>query len=234
LGELAEHPEEVMATAALLYRQWRVTGAVGSGSTDSEDANEVDPKEKWCYWMLNKVSRSFALVISELGPEMRKAIMVFYLVLRGLDTVEDDKNFPKERKLPLLLGFHEVLEQRGWHLTGCGANRHERSLMENFYLVIDQYLSLKKGYREVIKDITRRMGAGMARFFTDDTAHRVETLQDWDNYCHYVAGLVGIGLSDLFASSTLEDRALSSEHGHQLSNTMGLFLQKTNIISDYH
>ena len=39
--------------------------------------------------MLNKVSRSFAIVIEQLGDELRNAICIFYLVLRGLDTVGD-------------------------------------------------------------------------------------------------------------------------------------------------
>lgn len=42
------------------------------------------------YFILTKVSRSFAAVIIELNPELRNAICLFYLVLRGLDTVEDD------------------------------------------------------------------------------------------------------------------------------------------------
>jgi len=59
----------------------------------------------------------------------------------------------------------------------------------------------------------------------------VETIADWDLYCHFVAGLVGIGLSRLFAESGLEDRQFQNLDG--LSNSMGLFLQKTNIIRDY-
>jgi farnesyl-diphosphate farnesyltransferase len=50
-------------------------------------------------------------------------------------------------------------------------------------------------------------------------------------YCHYVAGLVGIGLSRLFAASGLEEKEVGLDH--RLANSMGLFLQKTNIIRDY-
>ncbi len=50
-------------------------------------------------------------------------------------------------------------------------------------------------------------------------------------YCHYVAGLVGIGLSKLFSASELEDSVVGEDTA--LSNSMGLFLQKTNIIRDY-
>ncbi len=50
-------------------------------------------------------------------------------------------------------------------------------------------------------------------------------------YCHYVAGLVGIGLSRLFSASQLEDTEVGGDT--ELANSMGLFLQKTNIIRDY-
>lgn len=49
---------------------------------------------------------------------------------------------------------------------------------------------------------------------------QVETVNDYDEYCHYVAGLVGIGLSKLFHASGKEDLATDA-----LSNSMGLFLQ---------
>ena len=46
-----------------------------------------------------------------------------------------------------------------------------------------------------------------------------------------MAGLVGIGLSRLFSASELERSEVGEDH--QLANSMGLFLQKTNIIRDY-
>ncbi len=49
---------------------------------------------------------------------------------------------------------------------------------------------------QVIADITRRMGEGMAEFIEKE----VLTVKDYDLYCHYVAGLVGIGLSQVLIS----------------------------------
>jgi len=59
----------------------------------------------------------------------------------------------------------------------------------------------------------------------------LEKIEDWDLYCHYVAGLVGEGLSRLLAASGKEKPWLAEQL--ELSNSMGLFLQKTNIIRDY-
>lgn len=46
-----------------------------------------------------------------------------------------------------------------------------------------------------------------------------------------MAGLVGVGLSKLFSASKLEDPEVGQDT--ELANSMGLFLQKTNIIRDY-
>lgn len=72
------------------------------------------------------------------------------------------------------------------------------------------------------------MGNGMAEFCA---GKKVETLDDYNLYTHYVAGLVGIGLTGLFVQSGLEDQGLAEQE--DLANRMGLFLQKTNILKDY-
>lgn len=59
----------------------------------------------------------------------------------------------------------------------------------------------------------------------------VDTLASFDLYCHYVAGLVGEGLSRLFSSSGKEAEELGEQIS--LSNSMGLMLQKTNIMRDF-
>uniref|UniRef100_A0A7N0T233 Squalene synthase n=1 Tax=Kalanchoe fedtschenkoi TaxID=63787 RepID=A0A7N0T233_KALFE len=96
--------------------------------------------------------------------------------------------------------------------------------MDEFHQLSTAFLELGRGYQQAIEDITMRMGAGMAKFICKE----VETIDDYNEYCHYVAGLVGLGLSKLFHAAKLEDLA-----SDELSNSMGLFLQKTNIIRDY-
>uniref|UniRef100_A0A0E0E8V6 Squalene synthase n=1 Tax=Oryza meridionalis TaxID=40149 RepID=A0A0E0E8V6_9ORYZ len=180
--------------------------------------------EHWAfaYSMLHRVSRSFAIVIQQLGPDLRNAVCVFYLVLRALDTVEDDTSIPTEIKVPILQEFHRHIYNHDWHFS-CGT-KDCKILMDKFHYVLTAFLELGSGYQEAIEEITRRMGAGMAKFICKE----VETVDDYDEYCHYVAGLVGIGLSRLFHAAGLEDLAPES-----LSNSMGLFLQKVNITRDY-
>lgn len=78
------------------------------------------------------------------------------------------------------------------------------------------------------------METGMA-----DYAHKaattgsiyLDTVAEYDLYCHYVAGLVGEGLSRIFAASGKELPYVGTQL--ELSNSMGLLLQKTNIIRDF-
>ena len=108
----------------------------------------------------------------------------------------------------------------------CGYG-HYVALMENYPLVTEVFLSLDHEYQRVIEDICERMGNGMADFIPKE----VKTIDEYNLYCHYVAGLVGVGLSQLFASSGLESKEFFKLDA--MSNEMGLFLQKTNIIRDY-
>ncbi len=56
-------------------------------------------------------------------------------------------------------------------------------------------------------------------------------MAEYDLYCHYVAGLVGEGLSRFFSVEIEGENVL--EAATTLANSMGLVLQKTNIIRDF-
>jgi farnesyl-diphosphate farnesyltransferase len=157
---------------------------------------------------------------------LRDPVCVFYLVLRALDTVEDDMAFPVEKKIPLLRSFHERCGDEAFTIA-CGYGPYV-DLMRLYPLVARVFNSLDPSFASVVADITRRMGNGMADFIEKE----VVTVADYDLYCHYVAGLVGVGLSDLFASSGLETHA-DVVASPSLSNHMALVLQKTNIVRDY-
>jgi farnesyl-diphosphate farnesyltransferase len=181
----------------------------------------------FCYDTLDKVSRSFAAVIRQLPEEISDVVCLFYLILRGLDSVEDDMDLSKEAKILLLREFYAKNFEQGWNLTNVGDKQEYRDLLANYDKVIEAFLVLDEKYQKIITGICKKMGDGMADFVES----KITSIEDYNLYCHYVAGLVGIGLSELFAASEIESRELGSKE--VLANSMGLFLQKTNIVRDY-
>ena len=184
----------------------------------------------FCYSTLKKVSRSFAVVIEQLPLGLRDPVCVFYLVLRALDSVEDDMTYPEQQKIDLLRAFHQKLSIDDWSIKDVGDSEDYRILLANFSRVISVFRSLERKYQVIIEDIARRMGEGMADFVGKTDS--IDTVENYNLYCHYVAGLVGHGLTEFFVQSELEEKNLDDEK-KRLSNSMGLFLQKTNIIRDY-
>lgn len=183
--------------------------------------------------MLMRVSRSFAMVIQQLPPHLRASITVFYLVLRGLDTVEDDMEAFKGdagAKLAHLRAFHTYLRDPAFAMSGVGEG-DEATLLQRFGHVTACFLRLPAVDQEVIANVCARMGTGMAAFSGRDLREGTADEADYGLYCHYVAGLVGEGLSRLFVAHG--DEAPIVAQDVKLADDMGRFLQKTNIIRDY-
>nr|KAF6479990.1 farnesyl-diphosphate farnesyltransferase 1 [Molossus molossus] len=189
------------------------------------DQDSLSSGLKTCYKYLHQTSRSFSVVIQALDEELRHAVCIFYLILRALDTLEDDMTISIEKKVPLLHNFHSYLYEPDWRFME--SKEKDRQVLEDFPTISLEFRKLALKYQTVIANSSRKMGFGMAEFLNK----QVTSEEEWDKYCHYVAGLVGIGLSQLFSASELEDPVVGNDL--ECANSMGLFLQKTNIIRDY-
>jgi farnesyl-diphosphate farnesyltransferase len=139
---------------------------------------------------------------------------------------------PLAKKEPILRDFDNLLEQDGWNFNDNGPNEKDRQLLVEFNVVIEEFKQIKPAYREIIKDITKRMGNGMADYANnaEHNANGVNTIKDYELYCHYVAGLVGEGLTRLFVEAGLANEALLKKP--ELMESMGQFLQQVNITRD--
>ena len=195
------------------------------------DETQLSTTAKICFEFLDQTGRSFSPVVKELHPELLLPVCVFYLVLRGLDTIEDDTSIPLEIKEPLLRNFKDYLDQDGWTFTGNRPEEKDRELLVQFDKVIAEFRQLKPTYQTIIKDIADKMGNGMANFarkaaFGDVS---VSSVEEYDLYCWHVAGIVGEGLTHLFIEAEMGENTLIN---HSLYRSMGLLLQKNNIIRD--
>jgi farnesyl-diphosphate farnesyltransferase len=223
------HVDEVFAAISFLYISPLKSNLDTPFIRETFDADDL----AFCDDILVKVSRSFAAVIRQLPSTLLVDILVFYLALRALDTIEDDMHsFPsQEVKIKHLMSFHKTaLADPNWTMDGVGEG-DEMTLLQNFDKAHRVYAKLNPQSRRVIADISQRMATGMAEFVGKDLGQGTTDVNQYNRYCHFVAGLVGEGLSRLFAASGLEKPSFASELF--LSDQMGLFLQKTNIIRDY-
>ncbi|CAH00553.1 bifunctional farnesyl-diphosphate farnesyltransferase/squalene synthase [Kluyveromyces lactis] len=225
VAELLSHPLELKAALKLKFlRKPLFPDVVIEESADLTR----------CHELLKLTSRSFAAVIMELHPELRNAVMLFYLVLRALDTVEDDMTIDPKIKIPVLREFDSKLDLPSWYFDGNGPNEKDRAVLVDFPCILNELHKLKPEYQRVIKEITGKMGNGMADYILDENfnLNGLQTVADYDLYCHYVAGLVGDGLTQMLVLAGFGSNDLYDENVH-LYEDMGLFLQKTNIIRDY-
>ena len=107
----------------------------------------------------------------------------------------------------------KIVRHLSYLLTFIGGEKEKPfdiELCRNFNRVLAIFARLKVEYREIIKDITKRMGQGMAEFIDKE----VITIEDYNLYCHYVAGLVGIGLTKSFIAYG-ESKALLGTTGNE-------------------
>ncbi|KAJ1458820.1 isoprenoid synthase domain-containing protein [Pelagophyceae sp. CCMP2097] len=241
-GKVATHKVPMAEGLTEFFKALRFK--VAPGLTDNM-AVSSDADERFCDEMLGKVSRSFASVIRQLPPGLCVDICVFYLVLRALDTVEDDMDAYKGRqgdKVSELRGFASTrLYEKDCSITGVGEG-DEKTLIENFGAVVRVFLAMPPASRAVIQSVTQDMGDGMADYISADLVQGTKDVAAYNLYCHAVAGLVGEGLTRIFVARGYETANLEGQgalqwpfapHSLGLANSMGLFLQKTNIIRDY-
>ncbi|KAI0832114.1 squalene synthase [Trametes gibbosa] len=229
---LLTHPFEFRTLVQ--YKLWHEPQRDITALTEHATSGWDRPSMRRCWEFLDLTSRSFSGVIKELEGDLARVVCLFYLVLRGLDTIEDDMTLSDERKQPVLRQFHQLAIQPGWTFIECGPNEKDRQLLVEWTVVCDELNLLDPRYRDIIIDITEKMATGMA-----DYAHKaatteqlyIETIDEYNLYCHYVAGLVGEGLTRFWSASGKEAAWLGEQL--ELSNSMGTMLQKTNIIRDF-
>jgi farnesyl-diphosphate farnesyltransferase len=215
------------------------------GTEPSQQAAQpgIEAGRAYCSDMLPKVSRTFALCIRLLPPDLEHPVLLAYLLCRIADTIEDAPALPGAEKSKLLSHFRSCLDDGGPD-AGPIAERFadprtdEEELTNRADTVLREFRRLPSFHQSAIRPWVQEMCSGMAGFASkyDDgdpeTPRVLTTVNDLERYCYFVAGTVGHLLTDLFASVRL---AISPRHYAQLkplATSFGLGLQLTNIIKD--
>ncbi|XP_073485127.1 squalene synthase-like [Aquarana catesbeiana] len=189
---------------------------------------EQDPMSaslQTCYKFLEKTGRSYAFVIQALEGELRHAACIFYLVIRAVDTVEDDPTISLKTKIPILTNFHNFLYQPDWRFMD--SKQKNRIVLEDFPTISREFRNLAVVYQEVIANAVRELALGMVECLPK----QIESVQDWDKYCHFASSPTVIGLSVMFSVSGLEDPIVGEDT--RVSISVSLLMQKINVIRDF-
>jgi farnesyl-diphosphate farnesyltransferase len=156
------HLDEVWAAITLLY----LKPLRSNLDTDYIQKTFPSAELEFCDEILGKVSRSFAAVIRQLPSQLLVDVLIFYLILRALDTIEDDTTaFPSHAvKVEHLQDFYKnALIDPKWSLDGVG-EADEKRLLQEFPKCQLIFSKLSPESRAVIADITERMANGMAEY----------------------------------------------------------------------
>ncbi len=190
--------------------------------------------------ILQGVSRTFALTIPTLPDELSVVIGNAYLLCRIMDTIEDDpglsldsKHEFSERWIEVVAGTHPA-DEFSLNLSGylsTSSSAYERDLIANATKVIRLTHSFNPTQRQALERCVRIMSRGMADFQKDASLDGLENLKQLDNYCYYVAGVVGEMLTELFCDYSPEINERRDEL-FMLAVSFGQALQMTNIIKD--
>ena len=221
---------------------------------DSLDVGEkvLEGKAAWKYAedILQLVSRTFALNIQVLRGKLHRSILLAYLYLRIADTVEDDPDMKATEKDRVLALFADVFKTgeletekirtfvaalpKSWH----GSEDPNNDLCSKSEVVVPLLKSLPKNYQKPVCDVVIEMCGGMAKFALRQEAalsagwFTLANVGELDEYCYYVAGIVGKLLTKLFSADTCFISAEREAELSKLDVSFGLALQVVNIVKD--
>jgi farnesyl-diphosphate farnesyltransferase len=190
--------------------------------------------------ILPHVSRTFALTIPQLPPGLRTPVTNAYLLCRIADTIEDETTPSAAATLVLLQRFVAVV---------CGKEDAdllardvapqlsqrtlpaERDLVLNMKRVVTITAQFDESQRVAIQRCVDIMCHGMHQFQQTASLRGLPRSTDLDDYCYYVAGVVGQMLTELFCSYSAEACQQRTEL-HDLAVSFAQGLQMTNILKD--
>ena len=190
--------------------------------------------------LLEGVSRTFALTIPQLPPELARPVSNAYLLCRIVDTIEDEIALDGAAKRVFCERFARVVygSDNAESLTIALAPRlsantlpAEHALIGVMPRVIAITHSFEAEQRAALATCVATMARGMAAFQDRDLRCGLATLEEMGLYCYYVAGVVGEMLTKLFCLYSPEI-ARHREEMLRLAVSFGQGLQMTNILKD--
>ena len=195
--------------------------------------------ERFCLDILPEVSRTFALSIRVLPGDLGRAVLAAYLLCRIADTVEDEPRLAAEEKAALLDLMLDAFASpaaraefvaRAASLAGEPAHVRLAGRADQVLLLHD---AVPAASRARVEHWVREMVVGMRKFvLLYPRGIRIQTIEEYREYCYYVAGTVGYMLTDLWREHAPSIGARTYEVLRERAREFGEALQTVNILKD--
>lgn len=188
------------------------------------DLSNQTKLEKEAMRVLKETSRTFYIPITLLKRPLKLTVGSAYLCMRAIDEIEDHETMDAAIKTALLQKTKTLLEadvfDRKAYETLVAP--YEAELPEVTLRLADWTDVCPEGIARKVQASTAKMAGGMADWVEKDWD--IHTREDLDDYTYYVAGLVGVMLSDIWNWYD------GTETDHDLAIGFGRGLQAVNIL----
>ncbi len=191
-------------------------------------------------YLLQGVSRTFALTIPQLPEALRSVVSNAYLLCRIIDTIEDEPALSFEQKQQFANQFVALVDGQSAAqsffeqlapLLSESTIPAEHELIKLTTDVIHVTHSFNTEQQAALSCCVRTMAEGMIEFQKPGNVIGLDDQAHMDRYCYYVAGVVGEMLTKLFCEYSPEI-AQHKAKLIKLSVSFGQGLQMTNILKD--
>lgn len=188
--------------------------------------SDKDNLHKEAMDVLKETSRTFFIPINLLPEKLKETVSSAYLCMRAIDEIEDHPQLPLKTKNELLMSISQLLQ------TSFCEEDLEKILLPYKAQLPEVSLRLAEWIKLCPTDITENvlqatstMAEGMANWAEKEW--RIKDELDLDDYTYYVAGLVGVMLTDIWKwyDGTDADKKLAIAFGRGL--------QSVNILRNY-
>jgi len=177
--------------------------------------------------MLKETSRTFYIPITLLGSTLRKTVGSAYLCMRAIDEIEDHETLDPVIKEHLLRSTSVLLTEEFDDVEYRELIDPYRESLPEVTVRLGDWISVCPNEIVMkVQESTSTMATGMADWVHKDWD--IKTVEDLHDYTYYVAGLVGVMLSDIWHwyDGTETDKDLAIGYGKGL--------QAVNILRNQH
>jgi len=191
-------------------------------------------------YFLQGVSRTFAISIPVLPMPLQRVVANAYLQCRIIDTIEDDPGLSLDQKHEFSQGFVQCLSgeadadafaQSLYPQLSDKVLDMEKELVRSNADVQRIYQSFPAVDQKAIFACVETMSKGMVHFQQRQSPEGLYDIQEMEDYCYFVAGVVGEMLTNIYANHESAIKA-QQETLMPLARSFGQGLQMTNILKD--